>query len=143
MAKRQYGSGSLFVVGSAGYGQWRVAGKLTKRRLGAVRTGSSAVGLSRKDAEVALRELMVRTAASPVGERITFVDAARRHVEHVEEGGTKLGSPWPGRTRHAAPRTSAWGATGVLDWLEVNECGADKPALVLRRSPSVARGTMQ
>jgi integrase len=82
--KRAYGTGSIFAESGSWYGKWRVGGRQVKRWLGPVRSAGSTDGLSRKQAEQALRRLMgeVRTLAPE--ERITFAQAAERYIHHVE-----------------------------------------------------------
>ena len=46
-ARRQYGAGSIITHRGAWYGQWRVGGRLVKRKLGAKRQPGSRDGLTR------------------------------------------------------------------------------------------------
>ena len=63
MAKRPQGTGSLFVRTDrrgreSWYAQWRVDGKLVKKRLRPKRRPSSSEGLTKSQAERELRRLM-------------------------------------------------------------------------------------
>jgi integrase len=82
--KRAYGTGSLFQKSGSWYGKWWVGGRQVKRRLGGVRQPGSHEGLTRKQAEAALRRMMgvIRTLSPE--ERITFQQAADRYIHHVE-----------------------------------------------------------
>jgi integrase len=82
--KRAYGTGSLFQKSGSWYGKWWVGGRQVKRRLGRVRQPGSDEGLTRKQAEAALRRMMgvIRTLSPE--ERITFQQAADRYIHHVE-----------------------------------------------------------
>lgn len=82
--KRAYGTGSLFQEHGSWYGKWWVGRRQVKRRLGRVRQPGSDEGLTRKQAEAALRRMMgvIRTLSPE--ERITFQQAADRYIHHVE-----------------------------------------------------------
>jgi integrase len=82
--KRSYGSGSIFAEDGSWYAKWRVGHRQVRRRLGRVRPPGGTEGLTRKQAEAALRRVMseVRTLASE--ERITFKQAADRYIQHIE-----------------------------------------------------------
>ena len=67
--RRSYGSGSLQIRSDHNgretyYGSWRVGGRRVKRRLGVKRTPSCADGLTRVQAEAALRRLMAADAGA-------------------------------------------------------------------------------
>ena len=81
--RRPYGSGSLIVERGVWYGKWRVGRRQVKRKLGPVR-GPDAAGLTRKDAERALRRLVGETRQLAPEEQLTFEQAAERYVHHVE-----------------------------------------------------------
>src|SRR4051812_14399786 len=56
---RTYGSGRLYVKSGAYYARWRAPdGRYLNRRLGKVRSRGESEGLTRKDAERAIRHLM-------------------------------------------------------------------------------------
>ena len=82
--KRAYGSGSIVEECGSWYGKWRVGDRQVKRKLGAVRQAGSTEGLTRKQAEAALRRKISEVKILAPEERITFQDAAERYVHHVE-----------------------------------------------------------
>jgi hypothetical protein len=71
LAKRRYGTGSVFQKRNAWYGQWRVRDRIASRKLGPVRVPGSRDGLTKTMAEARLRKLMGEVALPPVAERIT------------------------------------------------------------------------
>jgi hypothetical protein len=78
MARRSYGTGSLFTARGKWYGQWRVGGRLVKRAIGPKRPPGSREGLTRKQAEAELRR------------RIEAVEpATRTEVLSIEEAGER------------------------------------------------------
>jgi hypothetical protein len=87
--RRPAGTGSLFIrADKAGreswYGKFRIGDRQVKRKLGDMRAPGSARGLTRTQAERALRELIAQTSASPPpAERPSFAVVAERYVEHV------------------------------------------------------------
>ena len=89
-ARRPPGTGALFVrTDSAGratwYGKWRAGSRQVKRRLGPRRQPGSSLGLTRAQAEKALREAMVQSPSSlPASERLTLGEVAQRYLQHVE-----------------------------------------------------------
>jgi integrase len=83
-SKRAYGSGSIVREGGSWYGKWRVGQRQVKRRLGPVRPVGSSEGLTRKQAEAALRRVMDEVKVLAPEQRITFAQAAERYVQHVE-----------------------------------------------------------
>ena len=81
--RRPAGTGSLFTRGASWYGQWRVRGRLVKRRLGPRRKAGEAGGLTRSLAERRLRELMLEM--KPItSSRIGLADAVRSYIVHLE-----------------------------------------------------------
>lgn len=81
---RTYGTGVIYIKHGAYYGRWVTAdGGRANRRLGAVRKAGTRDGLTRKQAEDRLRELIdeVRTVSNP--DR-TVADAGRALLEHLE-----------------------------------------------------------
>lgn len=93
--RRHYGTGRLFVKHGAYYGSWRTqAGSRTTRKIGPVRKGRD--GLSKTDAEAALREMMLTEAARPAPEDddltvhqlgtllLTRLQADGRKPSHIE-----------------------------------------------------------
>jgi len=83
-AKRAYGSGSLVEHRGAWYGKWRVGDRQVKRKLGPMRPPGSSQGLTRKQAEAALRRLMTEVRVVVPEERMTLTDAGGRFLHHVE-----------------------------------------------------------
>src|SRR6266508_3256698 len=85
MAKRSYGTGSLFIKGDKWYGRWWVGAQRVKRLLGPVRRPGSTDGLTRTQAERELRRrieddaMVVRSHS-----RRTLADAGARYVDHLE-----------------------------------------------------------
>ena len=88
--RRPVGTGALFVrTDAAGretwYGKWRAGRRQVKRRLGLRRRPGTSAGLTRRQAETALREAITLAGARPLPEeRLTFAEAATRYVDHVE-----------------------------------------------------------
>jgi integrase len=71
--KRIYGTGSLQLVGKSWFGLWRDDdGQRVKKRVGTVKTPATPDGLTRTQAEAALRKLRMETA-DPVVEHATHV----------------------------------------------------------------------
>jgi hypothetical protein len=62
--KRSYGSGSIIQIGDTWFGKWRVGERQVKRRLGPVRPVGSKEGLTRSQAEAALRRLIGEVRSS-------------------------------------------------------------------------------
>jgi integrase len=84
VARRSYGTGSLFARGDAWYGQWRIGGRLVKRKLGARREPGSRQGLTKAQAEAELRRRISDLGAAAPAERIGVEEAGRRYVRHLE-----------------------------------------------------------
>jgi len=80
-ARRVYGTGSIVEHAGAFYGKWRVDGRQVKRKLGAVRQPRAQGGLTRKQAERRLRELMAETVAPASSEALTFEQAGTRDLK--------------------------------------------------------------
>jgi integrase len=59
VSRRAYGTGSLYVKDGMWYARWRTADGRHARKLGAVRTSSSRSGLTKRDAESKLREILL------------------------------------------------------------------------------------
>jgi integrase len=93
-SRRSYGTGSLFVrTDRAGreswYAQWRLDGRLVKRKVGPKRSTGAADGLTKAQAEKELRRLVARTIAAPARESVTVAEAGRRHLDHLAALGRK------------------------------------------------------
>jgi hypothetical protein len=65
MARRSYGTGSLFAHRGRWYGKWRAGERQIKRVIGPKRQPGSRDGLTRKQAEAELRRLMQSTRPAP------------------------------------------------------------------------------
>jgi integrase len=87
IARRAYGSGSLYEVDGAWYGKWRVGveRRQVKRKIGPKRTRGEANGLTKAQAEARLRELMAEVGAEDV--RVAATATRRPHHYTVEELG--------------------------------------------------------
>ncbi len=95
MAKRSYGTGSLFVRRDAGgrehwYGQWRVGQRQVARKLGPKRAVGTREGLTRAQAERELRRRLDAEAPAPQPyERLTVAEAGERYLAHLGTLGRK------------------------------------------------------
>ncbi len=96
MAKRSYGTGSLYLRadgagGEVWYGHWRHNGRQVKRKIGRKRAPGARDGLTRSQAEAELRRLISTTQVKAVaGERLTVAEVSARYVAHAERRGRKL-----------------------------------------------------
>ena len=95
--KRPHGAGSLYIKHGSYYGRWMTAdGGLPNRRLGRVRVPGIREGLTRRQAEKRLRELMdvvdvisdrertIETAGQALLAQLEAKGSAKSHVETVE-----------------------------------------------------------
>jgi integrase len=82
--RRSYGTGSLFVYRGAWYGQWRVGGRVVKRKVGAKREPGGRDGMTRTQAERRLRQLMDEVRHAPPERKMTIEDAGAGYLHHVE-----------------------------------------------------------
>lgn len=94
VGRRSYGTGSLFTRTDRNgretwYGQFRDRGRLVKRRLGPKRAARECDGLTKAEAEGALRRLMAEYAAEPAVEQVDVAEAGRRWLEHLATIGRK------------------------------------------------------
>lgn len=96
MAKRSYGSGSLYTrTGSSGaevwYGHWRQNGRQVKRRIGPKRAPGSREGLTRTQAEKKLRQEIGEVEVNPptAGERKTVEEVAGIYIAQAKRRGRK------------------------------------------------------
>jgi integrase len=89
--RRRHGTGSIVVRGDNYYGKWRAAdGRQVMRRLGAVRPRGTRDGLTKAQAEAALRRLMEQPTEAVIrGERRTIADVAQAHLTVKENEGLK------------------------------------------------------
>ena len=86
MARRNYGTGSLFTARGKWYGQWRIGDRQIKRARSAPSVNPApAMALTRKQAEAELRRLMQTTRPAPRTDGVTFEDAATEYLRFVGE----------------------------------------------------------
>jgi integrase len=94
-ARRSYGSGRLYVRTDGNgretwYGSWYVGSRRVNRRLGHKRAAGDRGGLTRTQAEEALRALRASAVMPAVGERLTVAEVSERYVVAAERRGRKL-----------------------------------------------------
>ena len=89
MARRSYGTGRLYVKSGAWYGRWRIEGHRVNRKLGKVREPGRREGLTKRDAEAAMRR-QIQAVAAPSDERLSVEEAGERLVELLELKGRKV-----------------------------------------------------
>jgi integrase len=82
--RRSYGTGSLFISRGAWYGQWRIGGRIVKRKVGAKREPGSRDGLTRAQAEARLRRLMDEVRYAAPERRMAMSDLGASYLHHVE-----------------------------------------------------------
>jgi integrase len=88
--KRSYGTGRMFEKHGAWYGSWRTAdGRRTTRKIGPVRKGRE--GLSKTQAEAALREMVITEARRPIASEddLTVSQLGRLLLNRLETDGRK------------------------------------------------------
>ncbi len=85
--KRAYGTGSVTLKGESWQGVWWVNGTRVKRSLGRIRQAGSRDGLSRKEAEARLRELMLEYKPPTSEEVVLFSEAGDLHINRLEAMG--------------------------------------------------------
>ena len=90
MGRRAYGTGSLRVVGTTWVGSWYGPdGRRVKRKVGPVRAPGTTDGLSRAQAEKALRRLREQEDELVATHRITMEEAGAEHLMRLELKGRK------------------------------------------------------
>jgi hypothetical protein len=90
MARRSYGTGSLYQRAGNWYGRWWVNGQRVKRKLGPVRDSGTRDGLTRAQAERELRRRIEAKAPAPaVAQRLTVQQAGERLIRHLATLGRK------------------------------------------------------
>ena len=82
--RRSYGTGSLFVYHGAWYGQWRVGGRVIKRKIGLKREPGGRDGLTRPQAETRLRHLIDEVRHAAPERRMTIADIGASYLHHIE-----------------------------------------------------------
>jgi len=86
--RRNYGTGRLYVKQGSWFGRWWIDGHRVNRKLGKVREPGSHDGLTKREAEAAMRR-MIGVVAAPADERLTIAEAGERLVERLELKGRK------------------------------------------------------
>lgn len=87
--RRSHGTGSLYVKQGSWYGRWWIDGRRVNRKIGPVRPPGTREGLTKVQAEKAMREKIgAVTSAAPI-ERKTVRDAGAKMVEIMEVKGRK------------------------------------------------------
>ncbi len=91
MARRTYGTGSLYESRGAWYGRWRdVTGAQFNRKIGKRRSAGERDGLTKSQAEAKLRDLIQAEAlVQAASERVTIAEAAAAHLRRLEVRGVK------------------------------------------------------
>ena len=87
--RRPYGTGRLYVKSGAWYGRWRIDGQRVNRKLGRVREPGSRDGLTKREAEAAMRRQIQAVTAVSSDERLSVAGAGDRLVELLELKGRK------------------------------------------------------
>jgi integrase len=143
--RRAPGSGSILVRrDTAGretfYGKWTTStGRQIKRRLGLKRQLGTREGLTRRQAEAKLRQLMGEvTAAAPVGDRLTLEEVGQRYQTHLQRAGRKHSTRSTVETvlrvhllpRFAGRSVAAITHRDVLDFVAALEAGGLAPKTI-------------
>lgn len=90
MGKRAYGTGSLYEKDGDWYGRWRDATGRHARKLGRAKTGGSRDGMSQKQAEAALRKVLLEAdSITHAAERLTVRELGTIHLATLENHGRK------------------------------------------------------
>ncbi len=92
--RRGYGTGTLYTKTDAEgrewwYGRWCNGSSRPHRKIGLVRVRGSEEGLTRTEAERALRQLMESEQPKPIGAEVPVADAGDRLLRHLEAKGLK------------------------------------------------------
>ena len=87
--RRSCGTGRLYIKSGAYYGRWWIDGRRVNRKLGKVREPGSREGLTKREAEAAMRRQIQLVTAAPTQERLSVADAGDRLVELLELKGRK------------------------------------------------------
>ena len=85
------GTGHLYQKDDRWYGQWYIRGKRVKRSLGPVRQPGASDGLTKRQAQVRMLEVMTETdsAPAPVTERLTVEEVGKRRIRELARRGRK------------------------------------------------------
>jgi integrase len=139
MAKRSYGTGALFEKGDSWYGQWRVGGRLVKRKLGPRREVGTRQGLTKTQAERELRRAIGEVRSVSTAERVSLDEAGRRYLRHLETVRARKHSTVQDYEimlrRHLVP----FFGDGALDRVTSDDVAADVQA---KRRAGLARQTV-
>lgn len=88
-SRRSYGTGRLYVKSGAWYGRWNIDGVKVNRKLGKVREQGTRDGLTKTEAEAAMRRQIQLVTAAPTDERLSVAEAGGRLVELLVLKGRK------------------------------------------------------
>jgi integrase len=89
MAKRSYGTGQLYQESGSWYGRWRVDGRRVNRKLGRVHEPGTREGLTKRQAEAAMRRQIEAVTAASSDERLSVAEAGERLIERMQVKGRK------------------------------------------------------
>jgi integrase len=87
--RRSYGTGRLYVKSGAWYGRWWIDGRRVNRKLGRTREPGSREGLTKREAEAAMRRQIQLVTAGPSYERLSVAEVGEQLVERLELKGRK------------------------------------------------------
>ncbi len=89
MARRSYGTGSLFLKAGNWHGRWYVQGRQVQRKIGPARTPGERDGLTRPQAEREMRRRMEAETQVTTAGRVTVAEAGACLTDHLEALGRK------------------------------------------------------
>jgi len=87
--RRAYGTGRLYIKSGSWYGRWWIDGQRVNRKLGPVREPGSRDGMTKRDAEAAMRRQIELITAASTRERMSVGEVGERLVERLELKGRK------------------------------------------------------
>jgi integrase len=87
--RRSYGTGSLTERHGAWYGRWHLGTRRVQRKLGPKRHPGTTFGLTRTQAESALRRAMAEVRAAAPEERMRFGTVGERYLAYLQGRGRK------------------------------------------------------
>ena len=89
-SRRDYGTGSLRIVGPSWIGSWYGPdGRKIRRKIGPARTPGERDGLTKTQAEERFRKMREATRPLPAGERVTMLEAGEELSRRLEIRGRK------------------------------------------------------
>jgi integrase len=105
VGKRAYGTGSLTIRNGQWFARWRDEDGQHSRMLGFARAGGSRDGMSKRDAEAKLREILLaaETAATRPVERARVSELTATYLAGLERNGRK-----PSHIRSSGYHVSTW-----------------------------------